>query len=102
MLSIVLLMLAQDLGPPGDEPAPARTRLTPQRQCRGTGNDIVVCGSGAESRRAGRLPEWPSEPVFRPATRRLSPNKTVGVSAEESSNPFSEGPRAMIKFKLDF
>ncbi|MCW3847129.1 hypothetical protein OF829_07745 [Sphingomonas sp. LB-2] len=102
----VLLLLAQDLtGPPGDEPAAPRTTLTRRRaaQCRPDADaDILVCGSGLESQRVEALPEWPSEPVFRPAARRLSPNKSVSVHAEEGSNPFSDGPRAMISFKLDF
>ena len=104
MLSIVMLMLAQDLtGPPGDEPPPARATPTRVRQCaRGTEDDIVVCGGGLESQRVETLPEWPSEPVFRPAGARLSPNKSVSMHAEQGNNPFSESPRAMISFKLDF
>jgi len=100
---IVMLMLVQDLGPPGDEPPPPRAQLTRQRQCRpGAGDDIVVCGGGLDSQRVEQLPEWPSTPVFQPAGARLSPNKTVSAHAEEGQNPFSTSPRAMISFKLDF
>ena len=100
---IVMLMLAQDIGPPGDEPVAPRTQHTRQRQCQpGADGDIVVCGGGLESQRVERLPEWPSAPVFKPAGARLSPNKTVTAHAEESQNPFSSSPRAMISFKLDF
>ena len=102
MLHIVMLLLAQDIGPPGDEPLAPRTQLTGQRRCQpGAGDDIVVCG-GVESQRVERLPEWSSTPVFRPAGARLSPNKTIGLHAEESGSAFSTSPRAMISFKLDF
>lgn len=104
MLSIVMLMLAQDIvGPPGDEPV-VRPQLTrPRGQCRpAPGDDILVCGASIDSQRVGPLPEWPSEPVFRPASARISPNKTVSATAQQGSNPFSESPRAMINFRLDF
>ena len=104
MLSIVMLMLAQDIvGPPGDEPVAARATITRPRQCRAAaGDDIVVCGTGADSQRIEPRPEWESQPVFTPAARRLSPNKSVSVTADQGNNPFSESPRAMINFRLDF
>lgn len=103
MLPIVMLMLAQDLGPPGDEAEPVRRPLTQQRRCGPNSDaDIVVCGGGVDSQRIEPLPAWSSEPVFKPAGARLSPNKSVSVQAQEGQNPFSSSPRAMISFKLDF
>ena len=103
MLQIVMLMLAQDMGPPGDDPQPVRRPLTRQGQCRPGGDaDIVVCGGGVESQRIEPLPAWSNEPVFKPAGARLSPNKAVSLHAEESGSAFSSSPRAMISFKLDF
>ena len=103
MLHIAMLMLVQDIGPPDDDPSVRQRFPTRQRRCQPNADaDIVVCGRGVDSQRVERLPEWPSEPVFRPASARLSPNKTVTAHAEEGQNPFSSSPRAMISFKLDF
>lgn len=104
---LLMAMLAQDIvGPPGDEPVAPRATLTRPRQrgqCRlAPSDDIVVCGASIDSQRVEALPEWPSEPVFRPASARISPNKTVSATAQQGSNPFSESPRAMINFRLDF
>jgi hypothetical protein len=105
MLPIVMVLLAQDLGPPGDDATPVRSPLTQQRQRRclpGEDAEIVVCGGGVDSQRIEPLPAWSDQPVIRPAGARLSPNKTVSVQAQESQSPFASGPRAMISFKLDF
>jgi len=103
MLSIVMLMLAQEVtGPPGDEPVRvAIPRLTapPARDCRGASEDeIVVCGQ-QEDFRVRPLAD-PRQP--RDASVGISPNKSAGVRLESSGNPFLPAPRIMVDFKILF
>ena len=101
MLSIVMLMFAQEIGPPGDEPERPRAALARQRDCVRRDNEIVVCGN-AESQRLLYLPEPGTQPVFGPATVRISPNASMTARTESSGNAQLPAPRMMIDFKLDF
>lgn len=40
--------------------------------------------------------------MFGPAAKQIAPNATLSAGAEPGSNPFAEGPRALVRFKLDF
>jgi hypothetical protein len=102
MLPIVLLMLAQEIGPPGDEPEPPRTTLTRPRHCSRRSDEIVVCGGGQESQRILDLPEPGTRPFFRPATAQVSRNKRVTARAESGPIATAPAPRAMIDFTLSF
>jgi hypothetical protein len=78
---LLMAMLAQDIvGPPGDDPPPARE--VARRQGCAPGNDeILVCGT-VDSQRLAPLPA-PGDPrLFGPATVRLSPNKTLTARSE--------------------
>lgn len=102
MLTIAMLMLAQQIGPPGDEPPPPRTAVTHRRWCDRRDDAIVVCGGGQDSQRLLELPVPGTQPVFGPAATRVAPNKTLSASAGASGNAQLPAPRAMINFKLDF
>ena len=100
MLLPIALMAQEIAGPPCDTPGAARPALTRQR-CTTRKDDILVCGR-VDSQRRGPLPDPENQRVFGPAATRIASNMTLSAEAEEGDSPFAEGPRAMVRFTLDF
>ncbi|MDF7777258.1 hypothetical protein P1X14_18505 [Sphingomonas sp. AOB5] len=102
---LMLMMAIQDVpGPPSDEVydrgTVAQASLT-RRNCVRNADEIVVCGT-AESPRLLPLPERGTRQLVGPATVRLSPNKQMGLRAENSPNPTASVPRLMLDLMTAF
>lgn len=101
MLTMLMLVLVQNVsGPPGDEEVATR-RITP-RHCERNGDDILVCAGGKNPDRLGWIPDRPIEPVFKPAVARVSPNKTLSANATPGEGYAGAVPRIMAGVKIDF
>ncbi len=102
MLAMLMLVTVQTVpGPPSDEVA-APPRLTPERHCRASDDEIVVCGGGLQSQRLEPLPVRAVDPMLPDASVHLSGGKTLTAHAENSSNPTVSAPRAMVTLKIPF
>jgi hypothetical protein len=99
---MLMLMAAQTVpGPPSDEVA-ALPRLTPERHCSASNDEIVVCGGGLQSQRIEPLPVRAVDPMIPDASVHLGGGKTLTAHAENSSNPTVSAPRAMVTLKIPF
>jgi len=102
MLAMLMLMATQTVpGPPGDE-VTALPRLTPERHCKASNDEILVCGGGPQSQRLEPLPARAVDPMIPDASVHLSGGKTLTAHAEASSNPMIDAPRAMVTLKVPF
>lgn len=102
MLAMLMLMAVQNVpGPPSDE-VTALPRLTSERHCRASDDEIVVCGGGLQSQRLEPLPVRAVDPMLPDASVHLSGGKTLTAHAQASSNPMIDAPRAMVTLKIPF
>jgi hypothetical protein len=102
MLAMLMFAMVQAVpGPPSDE-VTAVPRLTPERQCRASNDEIVVCGGGLQSQRLQPLPARAVDPMLPEASIHLGGGKTLTAHAENSGNPTISAPRAMVTLKIPF
>jgi hypothetical protein len=97
---LALLMLLQSMtGPPGDD---AVYPVTRPARCVRNGEEIMVCGTSAESQRLQALPEPGTRRVIPQAAVQISPNKRALLRGENNPNPTVSAPRAMLDFTVGF
>ena len=97
MLPLLLMLVQEVPGPPGDAPVPAARAAG---DCRGNPDEIIVCAR--ESDRLRPLPEQPKEEILPQARVRIGRNKVVQARAEPGPIPTAPEPRLMVDLKLDF
>lgn len=101
MLAMLMLMAVQTVpGPPSDEVA-ALPRLTPERHCSASNDEIVVCGGGLESQRIEPLPARAVDPMLPDASVHLGGGKTLTAHGEDGGG-YTQVPRAMVTLKIPF
>lgn len=97
MLPLLLMLVQEVPGPPGDDPVPVALTV---RDCRGNPDEIIVCAR--ESDRLRPLSERPPEEILPQARVRIGKNKIVQARAEPGPIPTAPEPRLMVDLKIDF
>jgi hypothetical protein len=97
MLPLLLMLVQEVPGPPGDDPVPVAPAV---RDCRGDPDEIIVCAR--ESDRLRPLPERPPEEILPQARVRVGRNRIVQARAEPGPIPTAPAPRLMVDFKVAF
>ncbi|MES2441967.1 MAG: hypothetical protein V4574_03990 [Pseudomonadota bacterium] len=98
MLAMLMLVMVQDVpGPPGDEAAP---RPLTRQDCRKDSGEIVVCGSTIDTNRLRPIEQRPVSPMLPRASIALSEHAAVSADAEDRGE--FHGPAAMLRLKIRF